>query len=114
MDKKVVLLGPLEELVLLAIKALTPNAYGLGIVELITKAGGKEKNLKGLYTTLDRLQRKHLIVLAGDRSTGRLHPRKYYKLTALGENALNVVEAGRKKQEAIRTYLINANPNRFS
>src|SRR6266849_8466996 len=53
-------IGEFEELVLLAILKLAPDAYGTTIIEALDDAGRKT-SIGALYATLSRLERKGLI-----------------------------------------------------
>src|SRR6266849_6244861 len=54
-------LGEFEQLVLLAILRLGPNAYGMTVRREIEKRAGRTTSIGSLYLTLDRLQQKGLI-----------------------------------------------------
>ncbi len=71
-------LGEFEQLVLLAILQLGPEAYGVGIGRKLEREAGRVVSRGALYTTLDRLEDKGLVrwkLAAGDASRDRL-PRR--------------------------------------
>src|SRR5262245_5388674 len=103
-----VILGDFEELVVLAILRLGSHAYGVAIQELVEKATRRTVNVRGLYTTLKKLEEKKLIRTVSDGAPtesrgGR--PRRYYEVEALGKQALRHTVAQRetwkKHKEAI-------------
>src|SRR5256885_16030009 len=56
-----IMLGEFEYLVLSAAVRLEENAYGAAIRQEIEAATGRRCSIGGLYTTLDRLEKKGLI-----------------------------------------------------
>jgi PadR family transcriptional regulator, regulatory protein PadR len=82
-------IGEFEELVLLAILHLSPNAYGASIQEALEDAGRKVA-IGALYTTLSRLEDKGLLTSSFSEPIeargGR--PKKLFKLEGEGEQAL--------------------------
>jgi DNA-binding PadR family transcriptional regulator len=55
------LLGELEQLILLAILRLGPDAYGLSIARELEGQAGRRLSRGALYTTLDRLETKGVV-----------------------------------------------------
>jgi PadR family transcriptional regulator PadR len=51
-------IGELEQLILLAILRLGPNAYGLSIARELEAQAGRHLSRGALYTSLDRLETK--------------------------------------------------------
>jgi DNA-binding PadR family transcriptional regulator len=51
-------IGELEQLILLAILRLGPDAYGLSIARALEAQAGRRLSRGALYTTLDRLETK--------------------------------------------------------
>jgi DNA-binding PadR family transcriptional regulator len=83
-------LGEFEQMVLLSIMRLGSGAYGLAIRDELKDVAGRSPSSGALYTTLDRMERKGLIVsteggTSGDRG-GR--PRRYVSVTASGRELL--------------------------
>jgi PadR family transcriptional regulator PadR len=54
-------LGELEQLILLAIVRLGPDAYGLSIARQLEAQAGRRLSRSALYTSLDRLEIKGLV-----------------------------------------------------
>src|SRR5262245_6812016 len=54
-------LGELEQLILLAILRLGPDAYGLSIARELEAQAGRRLSRGALYTSLDRLETKGLV-----------------------------------------------------
>ena len=55
-------LGEFEQLVLLALLRLGDDAYGVTVHREIAERAGRDVALGALYTTLDRLEKKGLVV----------------------------------------------------
>ena len=88
-------LGEFEQLVLLAILQLGPDAYGVGLGRKVEAETGRGVSRGALYTTLDRLEDKGLVrwkITAGGEERGRL-PRRTYALTAKGLGAIRAATA---------------------
>lgn len=83
-------LGAFEELVLLAVGALTDNAYGVTIREALTAETGRSPSIGSLHSALYRLEDKgYLQSTEGGATTERGGRRKkYFQLTASGIKAL--------------------------
>jgi PadR family transcriptional regulator PadR len=54
-------LGELEQLILLAVLRLGPDAYGLSIARELERQAGRRLSRGALYTSLDRLETKGLL-----------------------------------------------------
>ena len=83
-------LGEFEQMVLLSIVQLGDDAYGVRIREEIETRTGKDVARGALYTTLDRMERKGLVVSSageGSRERGG-RPRRYVRVTAAGQAML--------------------------
>ena len=79
-------LGEFEQLVLLAILQLGPEAYGVGIGRKLEEETGRAASRGALYTTLDRLEDKGMVrwkLAIGSADRGRL-PRRIYTVSARG------------------------------
>jgi DNA-binding PadR family transcriptional regulator len=82
--------GSLELTILLAVARLGEGAYGLTIRDDISARTGHDYSVGAVYTTLQRLEEKHLISsriseplpIRGGRS------RREFKVTAAGDRAL--------------------------
>jgi PadR family transcriptional regulator PadR len=84
-------LGPLEEIVLLALVRLRENAYGVPIRREITERTGRDVSVGALYTTLDRLERKGYVSSRMGEPTRERGGRskRYFQIEAPGKQALN-------------------------
>lgn len=83
-------LGEFEQLVLLAVLRLTPEAYALAIARELEAEAGRTVKRGALYTTLDRLESKGLLrwkVALGGAERGDL-PRRAYTVTSRGLGAV--------------------------
>ena len=87
-------LGEFEQLVLLAILRLGPEAYGVAIGRELETQAGRVVSRGSLYTTLDRLERKQLVrwkIAPGGDERGRL-PRRIYALSARGLTSIRAAQ----------------------
>ncbi len=84
------LLGEFEQLVLLALLRLGPDAYGLSVRDDIAETTGRRAGIGSVYATLDRLHTKGWVESAVSAPTpvrgGRA--KKTFRVTASGEEAL--------------------------
>ena len=83
-------LGDFEQLVLLALLRLGPDAYGATIRREIEERTGRELGISAVYTTLQRLEQKGLVrSRVGDPLPERGgRRRKHFELLPLGGRAL--------------------------
>ena len=83
-------LGEFEQMVLLSIMRLGEDSYGLAIKDELEAVAGRSPSSGGLYTTLDRLERKGLVEsYAGEGTEERGgRPRRYVRVTAEGKALL--------------------------
>ncbi|MEN8249604.1 MAG: PadR family transcriptional regulator [Bacteroidota bacterium] len=83
-------IGELEELILLSIASLIPEAYGYSIKTLILKKANRDINLSAIHASLHRLEKKGLVRSRfGEVSKKRGGKRKkYFDLTAIGKTAI--------------------------
>jgi len=79
-----------EEFVLLSVWRLQEEAYSLQIREQISEITGYEWSLGSIYTPLERLARKRLLISRLSKETPERGGRKkrIYELTPLGKKAL--------------------------
>jgi PadR family transcriptional regulator, regulatory protein PadR len=81
-------LGEFEQIILLAVLRLAGNAYGMEVRRELESRIGRDSSIGAVYATLDRLETKGLLhsheIVDGPR------PRRLYKVTAQGEQALQV------------------------
>ena len=80
-------LGEFEQMVLLSIMRLDDTAYGLAVKDELESVVGRTPSSGGLYTTLDRMEKKGLVEsYAGEGSQDRGgRPRRYLRLTPEGQ-----------------------------
>ena len=98
-------LGELEELVLLTVGILYPDAYGVGVMDEIEKQANRKLNISAVHAVLTRLEDKGFIKSKmGEPSQERGGRRKrIYILTAAGKHAL-------EEANELRTQLYNQIP----
>ena len=88
-------LGEFEQVVLLAVLRLRPEAAGPAIAKAVEEVRGRRVSRGALYTTLDRLERGGLVrykLSPGGPERGHL-PRRHYVVTAAGLAALRASRA---------------------
>jgi len=93
-------LGQFEQLVLTAILTLHDEAYGVTIHSKVAElARPKAASLGAVYVTLDRLEDKGLVAswLSDPTPERGGRARRYYRLQALGEQALEESAATAKR-----------------
>jgi PadR family transcriptional regulator PadR len=100
-------LAGLEEWVLLAIVALSGDAYGVSIYDRLS-AAGLRASLGAIYTSLDRLERKGLVSSQlGDASASRGGRRKrLFTATSKGRKALAANEAARGRLHGLQVRTV--------
>jgi len=83
-------MGELEQLILLAILRLGPDAYGLSIARELETQAGRRLSRGALYTTLDRLEAKGFLrwTLEAGGPERRLLPKRVYVVLPRGVSAL--------------------------
>ncbi len=84
-------LGEFEQMVLLAIMRLGDEAYGLAIKDELELVAARSPSSGGLYTTLDRMEKKGLVEsYAGEVTPDRGgRPRRYVRVTPEGKTLLS-------------------------
>jgi PadR family transcriptional regulator, regulatory protein PadR len=85
-------LGEFEQLILLALVRLGPDAYGATVRREIELRAGREVSISAVYTTLERLEQKGLVRSrigepSGTRGGRR---RRHFELLPLGARSLRV------------------------
>lgn len=90
-------LGEFEELVLLTVGALYPDAYGVGIMDEIAKETGRSVNISAIHSALRRLDEKGFVKSEMGGSTNERGGRRkrIFELTAFGKKALDEVQEQR-------------------
>lgn len=83
-------LGEFEQLVLLALMRLGPDAYGVAIRDEIEEQTGRSVTLGAVYTTLLRLENKKLVATRLGEPTPQRGGRrkKFYRPLAAGRREL--------------------------
>jgi PadR family transcriptional regulator, regulatory protein PadR len=98
-------LGELEELVLLTVGILFPDAYGVAVMDEIERRAGRTLNISAVHSVLTRLEEKGMLrSRMGDPSDERGGRRKrIFTLTAAGKRSL-------EEANELRTQLFNLIP----
>ena len=98
-------LGELEELVLLTVGILYPEAYGVAVMDEIEKQAGRSLNISAVHAVLTRLEEKGFLKSSmSDPTEERGGRRKrIFLLTAVGKRAL-------EDAHELRTQLFNQIP----
>lgn len=98
-------LGELEELILLTVGILHPEAYGVAVMDELEKQAGRSLNISAVHAVLTRLEEKGLLKSKmSDPTEERGGRRKrIFLLTAIGKRAL-------EESLELRTQLYNQIP----
>ena len=98
-------IGELEELVLLTVGVLYPDAYGVAVMDEIDKQAGRNLNISAVHSVLTRLEEKGMLKSKmSDPTEERGGRRKrIFLLTAAGKRAL-------EEANELRTQLYNQIP----
>ena len=83
-------LGELEELVLLTVGILHPDAYGVGVMDELEKQAGRRLNISAVHAVLTRLEEKGLLKSKMSSPTEERGGRRkrIFLLTAAGKRSL--------------------------
>lgn len=92
-------LGEFEELVLLTVAALTPNAYTVAIADELEEETGNAVTSGAVHAALQRLERKgYVLSVWGEATAERGGRRKrLFKVSALGGRVLEEARAVRNR-----------------
>lgn len=91
-----VLLGALEEQVMLAVVRTGSDAYGMSVRRELESVTGREITIGSVYATLDRLEAKSLV--ASDRAGGSDGvSRRIFSITAIGIRSLELTRDTRHR-----------------
>lgn len=84
-------LGEFEELVLLTIAALTPQAYGVAVQKDIEERCNRSISIGGLHSTIARLEEKGFLNSWTGGATNERGGRskRYYEVTQAGKKAVS-------------------------
>lgn len=98
-------LGELEELVLLTVGILYPEAYGVGVMDEIEKQTGRSLNISAVHAVLTRLEEKGFLKSKMSEPTDERGGRRkrIFVLTAAGKRSL-------EEANEMRTQLFNQIP----
>jgi PadR family transcriptional regulator, regulatory protein PadR len=98
-------LGELEELILLTVGILYPEAYGVGVMDEIEKQTGRSLNISAVHAVLTRLEEKGFLKSKMSEPTDERGGRRkrIFLLTAAGKRAL-------EEANEMRTQLFNQIP----
>ena len=98
-------LGELEELILLTVGILYPEAYGVGVMDELTRTTGRQLNISAVHAVLTRLEQKGYVnsKMSDPKAERGGRRKRIFLLTALGKRALEEVNE-------IRTQLFNRIP----
>ena len=99
-------LGEFEQLVLFAVVSLEPDGYGTTIRQLIEEKADRQVSAGALYTTLERLEARGLVMSSwGEPTAERGGKRKrHYRLRPAGRAALT------RSWQALRALARSATP----
>lgn len=83
-------LGEFEHIVLLALLRLEANAYGAAIRQFLQSEIERDVALGALYSTLERMEKKGLVVSKLGEATAQRggRPKRFFLVTADGKAAL--------------------------
>ena len=97
MSDKEKFLGEFEQVLLLSILKLGPNAYGSTIRQLLAETVKRDVTIGALYTTLERLEKKGMVSSKVGEATSERGGRakKHFEVSAKGQQAL------RRSKEAL-------------
>lgn len=92
-------LGELEELILLAVLALEPNAYGVAVMDEIKMEAGRSLTISATHTVLRRMEDKGYLTseMGGGTKTRGGRKKRLYKLVALGQKKIEELREIRLK-----------------
>lgn len=98
-------LGELEELILLAVGILYPEAYGVAVMDELKTQTGRDLNISAVHAVLTRLEEKGMLKSKMSEPTEERGGRRkrIFLLTAAGKRAL-------EEANELRTQLFNQIP----
>lgn len=96
------LLGSLEQIVLIAVMRLGPNAYGLAVRREIEKRAGRNLSIGAVYATLERLESKGYVrSFLGEPTPERGgRAKRLFRIEAEGERALRATHDAMRRMAA--------------
>ena len=90
-----VLLGSLEEQVMLAVVRTADDAYGMNVRRELEEVTGRDVAIGAVYATLDRLEAKGLV--ASTRPAAEGPSRRVFAVTPAGARSLALTRATRER-----------------
>ena len=92
-------LGKFEEIVLLCVAVLTPNAYSVAIAEELENQAGRSISTGAVHTALQRLEDKGLVTSQMGQATAERGGRRkrLFMVTIAGSRILYEVQAVRSR-----------------
>lgn len=92
-------LGEFEELVLLTVGALYPEAYGVALMDEIKQEAGRAVNISAIHSALRRLDEKGFVKseMGGATNERGGRRKRYFELTSYGKKALDDAHSMRMK-----------------
>lgn len=84
----IVMLGSLEEQVMLAVLRTAGQAYGMNVRRELESVTGREVTIGSVYATLDRLEAKGLVTSTRTEADGEAPSRRVFGVTRAGARAL--------------------------
>lgn len=98
-------IGELEELVLLTVGILHPDAYGVAVMDELDKQAGRSLNISAIHAVLTRLEEKGMLKSTMSEPTEERGGRRkrIFTLTASGKRAL-------EEAQELRTQMYNRIP----
>src|SRR6478736_22938 len=92
-------IGELEELVLLTVGILHPDAYGVAVMDELDKQAGRSINISAVHAVLTRLEEKGMLKSKMSEPTEERGGRskRVFLLTAAGKRALEEVNEMRNQ-----------------
>jgi PadR family transcriptional regulator PadR len=95
-EAQTVLLGSLEEQVMLAVVRTGAEAYGMGVRRELELVTGRDVTIGSVYATLDRLEAKGLVASARTAASDAVS-RRVFAVTAAGARSLAHTRAVRER-----------------
>jgi PadR family transcriptional regulator PadR len=92
-----VLLGSLEEQVMLAVVRTGDDAYGMNVRRELESVTGRDITIGSVYATLDRLEAKGLVTSTRTLSSSEAASRRIFAVTAVGARSLGLTRATRER-----------------
>ena len=94
-------LGEFEQIIMLALMQLGPEAYGMAVRREIEERTGRRVSIGAVYATLERLESKGYVSSHAGEPTGERGGRakRFFRMESGGERAL------RESQEVIRKMM---------